>query len=117
MTVVSEALLESRMIQVEQARAWSPRTIAKLEGLIRSGDEAELYRTNALAFGADRAIEAMEAVDLFLHASRAGLFKMSWDVLCPQSGMVLETFAALQTLRSHYVCGLCDIEGDSALDD
>ncbi len=117
MTRVSEALLEQRMTQVEQARQWSPRTIAKLEGLIRGADEGVLYRASPMIFAADRGVDGAEAIDLFLHAARAGLFTMHWDVLCPQSGMVLETFAALRTLRSHYVCGLCDIEGETQLDD
>lgn len=42
---------------------------------------------------------------------------MSWDVLCPQSGMVLDSFGALRTLKTHYVCGLCDVSGDTDLDD
>lgn len=117
MSIVSEALLERRMIQVEAVRSWSPRSIAKLESLIRGGDDASLYRVSPLAFGAERGLEATEAVDLFLHATRAGLFQMHWDVLCPQSGMVLESFPALKTLKSHYVCGLCDIEGETQLDD
>ena len=58
-----------------------------------------------------------EAIDLFLHAARSGLFDMSWDVLCPQSGMVLDSFGALRTLKTHYVCGLCDVSGDTDLDD
>jgi hypothetical protein len=58
-----------------------------------------------------------EAVGLFLHATRCGLFEMSWDVLCPQSGMVLESFGALRTLKTHYECGLCDVTGDTDLDD
>lgn len=42
---------------------------------------------------------------------------MSWDVVCPQSGMVLDSFGALRTLKTHYVCGLCDVSGDTDLDD
>ena len=42
---------------------------------------------------------------------------MHWDVLCPQSGMVLESFGTLRTLKTHYVCGLCDVSGETDLDD
>jgi class 3 adenylate cyclase len=114
--MISEALLERCLTQIEQARTWSPRTMAKLEALVR-GDEANLYRVSPLAFGAERGVDGTEAVDLFLYAARAGLFRLQWDVLCPQSGMVVESFAALRTLRSHYVCGLCDLEGETNLDD
>jgi len=117
MTHVQERLLESRMTEVEQARSWSPRVISKFETLIRSGDDLSLYRVNPLAFARDRAISEAESIDLFLHATRSGLFDMSWDVVCPQSGMVLDSFGALRTLKAHYVCGLCDVTGDTDLDD
>ncbi|TIU90538.1 MAG: adenylate/guanylate cyclase domain-containing protein [Mesorhizobium sp.] len=117
MTVVDDRLLESKMTKVEQARAWSPRVISKFETLIRSADDQSVYRVNPLAFARDRAIAEPEAIDLFLHAARCGLFDMSWDVLCPQSGMVLDSFGALRTLKTHYVCGLCDVSGDTDLDD
>jgi class 3 adenylate cyclase len=114
---VQERLLESKMTEVEQARAWSPRVISKFEALIRSADDLSLYRVNPLAFARDRAISEAESIDLFLYATRSGLFDMSWDVVCPQSGMVLDSFGALRTLKTHYVCGLCDVTGDTDLDD
>ena len=117
MTNVQEPLLESKMTEIEQARSWSPRVISKFETLIRSGDDLALYRINPLAFARDRAITEAESIDLFLHATRSGLFEMSWDVVCPQSGMVLDSFGALRTLKTHYVCGLCDVTGDTDLDD
>ena len=42
---------------------------------------------------------------------------MHWDILCPHSGLVLESFGKLHSLRSHFVCGLCDIDGDTELDE
>jgi class 3 adenylate cyclase len=112
-----ERLLESRMTEIEQSRSWSPRVISKFEALIRSGGDLSLYRVNPLAFARDRAIAEAESIDLFLHATRSGLFEMHWDVLCPQSGMVLDSFGALRTLKTHYVCGLCDVSGETDLDD
>jgi class 3 adenylate cyclase len=117
MTVIDERLLENKMTQIEQARTWSPRVISKFETLIRSGDEASLYRANPLAFARDRSVAEPESIDLFLHAARAGLVDMHWDILCPHSGLVLESFGRLRALRSHFVCGLCDIEGQTELDD
>ena len=100
MTLVHDALLDSSMTEIEQPRSWTPRVISKLEGLIRDGSDRSLYRVNPLAFARDRSIEEAEAIDLFLHAARSGLFEMHWDVLCPQSGMVLESFGTLRTLRT-----------------
>src|SRR5689334_18723466 len=117
MTSIDERLLENKMTQIEQARAWSPRVISKFETLIRSGDELSVYRANPLAFARDRAVAEPESIDLFLHAARAGLVDMHWDILCPHSGLVLESFGKLRALRSHFVCGLCDIDGQTELDD
>lgn len=117
MTSIDERLLESKMTQVEQARAWSPRVISKFETLIRSGDEVSIFRANPLAFAHDRGVAEPEAIDLFLHAARAGLLDLHWDILCPHSGLVLESFGKLRALRSHFVCGLCDIDGETDLDD
>jgi class 3 adenylate cyclase len=117
MTNIKESLLESKMTEIEQARIWSPRVISRFETLVRSGDDLSLYRINPLAFARDRAISEAESIDLFLHATRSGLFEMSWDVVCPQSGMVLDSFGALRTLKTHYVCGLCDVSGETDLDD
>ncbi|MBX4941878.1 adenylate/guanylate cyclase domain-containing protein [Rhizobium binae] len=117
MSDVQERLLDIKMTEMELARSWSPRVISKFESLIRSGDDFSLYRINPLAFARDHAISEAESIDLFLHATRSGLFEMSWDVVCPQSGMVLDSFGALRTLKTHYVCGLCDVSGETDLDD
>ncbi|MBB4477866.1 adenylate/guanylate cyclase domain-containing protein [Rhizobium etli] len=117
MSDVQERLLDSKMNEMELARSWSPRVISKFESLIRSGDDFSLYRINPLAFAREQAISEAESIDLFLHATRSGLFEMSWDVVCPQSGMVLDSFGALRTLKTHYVCGLCDVSGETDLDD
>ena len=117
MTFIDERLLETKMTQLEQARAWSPRVISKFETLIRSGDEVSLCRANPLAFARDRAVAEPESIDLFLHAARSGLLDMHWDILCPHSGLVLESFGKLRSLKSHFVCGLCDIDGETELDD
>jgi hypothetical protein len=113
MTTIQERLLESKMTDIEQTQSWSPRVISKFEALIRNGDDFSLHRINPLAFARDRGIAEAESIDLFLHTTRNGLFDMSWDVVCPQSGMVLESFGALRTLNTHYACG----SGETDLDD
>jgi len=117
MSAMDEQLLESKMTAIEQARPWSPRVVSKLEALVRGGDDSALFRVNPLAFARDRAIADAESIDLFLHAASVGLFDMGWSVVCPQSGMVLDSFGALRTLKTHYVCGLCDVSGETDLDD
>ena len=47
-------------------------------------------------------------VAAFLHAARLGMFDISWNVLCPGCGGVLDTNATLKTVqKDEYVCALC----------
>ena len=101
MTSIQERIPETKMTEIEQARSRSPRVISKFETLIRSGDDLALYRINPMAFARDRAVSEAESIDLFLHATRSGLFEMSWEVACPQSGMVLDS----QSLAGRLVRG------------
>jgi class 3 adenylate cyclase len=114
---LDEKLLDRALADVERARPWTPRSVAKLEALLRGGGEGDLFRVNPFAFARHRGIADGEAIDLFLHATRAGLFQMHWDLLCPQSGMVLDSFSTLGSVKTHFECGLCVVEGDTHLDD
>ena len=47
-------------------------------------------------------------VAAFLHAARIGMFDISWNVLCPGCGGVLDTNATLKTVqKDEYLCALC----------
>jgi len=44
----------------------------------------------------------------FLHASRLGLFDLTWNVLCPGCSGVLDAHTTLKSLRhDDYNCALC----------
>ena len=77
MSEIQQRLLDSKMTEMEQARAWSPRVISKFESLIRSSDDLDLYRVNPLAFARGYGVAEPESIDLFLHATRCGLFGAS----------------------------------------
>ena len=44
-----------------------------------------------------RALDEEQTIAAFLHAARLGLFELTWNVLCPGCGGVLETGATLKT--------------------
>lgn len=117
MGTIDEALLDEKLAELERVRTWSPRVISKLEQLLHSPDEWALVRANPFAFAAERGVSANEAVDLFLHAARLGVFTMDWHLLCPQCGAAVESFASLRVLHKHLFCGLCMVRTDANLDD
>jgi class 3 adenylate cyclase len=81
---------------------------AAIEGLIRDAQDRDLCRVNVLAFAAKRGLNEERVIAAFLHAARLGLFELSWNVLCPGCGGVLDASATLKTVnRDEYDCGLC----------
>src|SRR5579859_6104860 len=113
----NERLLEEKLIALERAKAWSPRVISKLEALIRSSDDFPLFRINPVRFAADKGVAEAEAIDLFLHGAKLGLFQMNWQLLCPGCSTVVNSFGTLKTLDSHISCSLCRIDVNASLDD
>ena len=47
-TLVDERMLDERLARLEAARPWSPRVVSRLEALIRTDDDAALFRVNPL---------------------------------------------------------------------
>jgi class 3 adenylate cyclase len=116
-TSLNEKILEEKLELLEKARAWGARSVAKLEALVRSGSDEALYRVNPVAFAAEKGVPEEEAVDLFVHAAKAGLFEMNWHLLCPACGQVVESFRALKQLHVDYFCVLCNASLEASLDD
>jgi class 3 adenylate cyclase len=79
-----------------------------IEELVRDAPDRALSRVNVLDFAAKRGIDEERAIAAFLHAARLGLFELSWNVLCPGCGGVLDTSATLKSVnKEEYLCALC----------
>ena len=114
---LNEKLLDEKLIYLESARAWSPRVISRLETLIRTADDYDLFRINPIRYAADRSMSEQEAIDLFLYATKGGLFEMDWHLICPSCGTVVESFSQLAHVHSHLACDMCGVQVQLSLDD
>jgi class 3 adenylate cyclase len=91
---------------------------AAVEQLVREGTDRSLCRINALDFAATRSLNEERVIATFLHASRLGLFELSWNVLCPGCGGVLDANATLKSVdRREYNCALCAAGYEPTLDE
>jgi len=72
---LNEPLLDEKLAQLEEARNWSSRVISKLETAIRTADDYALFRVNPLQYAKEKGMAEAEAIDLFLHAAKAGRFQ------------------------------------------
>ena len=95
-----------------------PDFVDALDRLVRNAPDRMLNRINALAFAADEGLDEGQTIAGFLHASRLGLFELSWNVLCPGCGGVLDANTSLKTVRSdEYTCALCAAGYEPSLDE
>jgi predicted RNA-binding Zn-ribbon protein involved in translation (DUF1610 family) len=71
-----------------------------------------------LDFASKAGLDEERAIAAFLHATQLGLFELSWNVLCPACGGVINTHATLRTVRrEEYVCELCSAGFKLSLDE
>src|SRR3979411_1586340 len=107
-----------------QAQLWVrkqpayPSVVDAIRRLIENGEDHELNRINVLDFSARAGIDEERAISGFLHASRLGLFDLTWNVLCPGCGGVLDAHSTLKSLRhDDYHCGLCACGYEASVDE
>jgi class 3 adenylate cyclase len=95
-----------------------PEIVDALERLVNEAPDRQLSHINALAFAAREGLDEEQAVAAFLHASRLGLFELSWNVLCPGCGGVLDANTSLKTVQAdEYTCALCAAGYEATLDE
>jgi class 3 adenylate cyclase len=89
-----------------------------IQRLVEQGSDRDLCRINVLAFARQAGIDEQAALAAFLHAARIGLFELSWNVLCPGCGGVLDASATLKTIdQTEYECALCAAGYEPTLDE
>jgi class 3 adenylate cyclase len=95
-----------------------PEPVRAIETLIKEGPDRDLCRINALAFAAQHKLNEEDVIAAFLHAAGLGIFDMSWNILCPACGGVLDSGATLKTVKqSGYRCVLCAEDCEPTLDE
>ena len=95
-----------------------PEAVAAIERLITGAPDRALCRINALAFAAEHKLDEEEVIAAFLHAAQLGIFDLSWNILCPGCGGVLNSGTTLKTVnQADYSCALCAAAYEPTLDE
>src|SRR5260221_10578705 len=91
---------------------------AALASHVEQAEDRDLCRINAFDFAARYGLREDRASAALLHASRLGLFDLSWNLLCPGCGGVLDANATLKTVKkAEYSCALCAAGYEPTLDE
>jgi class 3 adenylate cyclase len=92
--------------------------VAAIETLVRNAPDRALNRINVLDFAATHGLNQERAIAAFLHAARLGLFDLSWNVLCPSCGGVLDAKSTLNSVdQDRYNCAFCAAGYEAMLDE
>ena len=111
-------MTEAQTLCAALRQSADPDVVSAIEALVREAPDNRLNRINALAFAAKTGLNEERVIAAFLHAARLGLFEMSWNVLCPGCGGVLDTGASLKTVnQAEYGCALCAAGYEPTLDE
>ncbi len=95
-----------------------PAVADAIQRLVETGEDHELNRINVLDFSARTGLDEERVISGFLHASRLGLFDLTWNVLCPGCGGVLDAHSTLKSLRhDDYNCALCAAGYEASVDE
>jgi class 3 adenylate cyclase len=90
----------------------------ELERMVREAEDRALNRINVLDLAARTGIDEQRMIGAFLHATRLGIFDLSWNVLCPGCGGVLGAGTTLKSVeQEEYDCALCAAGYEPTLDE
>src|ERR1700722_588372 len=84
-----------------------PACASAIEEAVRDALDRDLCRVNPLSFAAKRGVDEERTIAAFLDASRLGIFELSWNVLCPGCGGVLEVGTTLKTTTARNTIAGC----------
>ena len=77
---------------------------------IRVGDEQDLDRIQVRERARAWALDEDQLLRVCLHATRAGLLRLSWDSVCPHCRGVAAASEKLEALAAKSNCSVCQIE-------
>jgi hypothetical protein len=98
-------------------RSWAPNVLSDLERFIRTADDYDLFRVNPIQYGRRVGLSEADAIKLFVHTAKVGLFDMDWLLICAYCPQVAGSFRELDQLHPRFQCAFCNAINDVSLDD
>ncbi len=114
---IDENTLQQCLAELASAGHWSSDALAGLAAFVRTADDYDLFRVNPIHYAKKAGLPETGTIDLFVHAAKAGLFEMDWNLLCAYCPQVANSFRELEKVHPHFQCEFCNAINDVALDD
>jgi class 3 adenylate cyclase len=84
--------------------------VERLSAYVLSADDLAVSKMRPYAIADDWSTGRRETLDLFLHATRAGMLDFSWEVLCPHCRGSRQSASDLTGVSSDAHCESCGID-------
>jgi class 3 adenylate cyclase len=112
------AMSEAKSLFAALRQSADAQVVTAIEALVRDAPDRALSRVNVLAFAGQHGLDEERAIAGFLHAARLGIFELSWNILCPGCGGVLQAGTSLKSVKPReYSCALCAAGFEPTLDE
>lgn len=107
--------LTSRFELLRETSKLPAALLEPFASFLETAPEERLFRMSPVRYASAHGLSEPQAIDLFLHATHAGLLDFCWGILCPACKGFLTTESAVKSLAQLKHCSLCHL--DIALDD
>jgi class 3 adenylate cyclase len=97
-------------------RTGEPELVARLVEAVEKGDDFTLARLRPYALADAWGVGRRRVLETCLHATRAGLFDLRWDLLCPLCRGAKESGSTLAEMKQRAHCETCNIGFDANFD-
>ena len=91
-------------------RTDEPELVARLVETVERGDDFTVARLRPYALADAWGVPRRKVLQLCLQATRAGLFDLRWDLLCPLCRGVKESGSTLEEMKQRAHCEVCNID-------
>jgi adenylate cyclase len=93
-----------------------PDLVGQLRERILEGSDDQLVGVRAFALADAWSADRTEVLRLLLHATRAGLFELRWEVMCPNCRVPKVEAPALAGVPQRFHCDTCGVAYDADFD-
>jgi hypothetical protein len=115
--IQNEDLLKEKLESLGVIRNFTPGVIQNFESFLKNGSDKDTFRINPHSLSENNPSLLNENIDLLLLATKTGIVKMNWELICPTCGQIVKSFDSLSNLEVIYTCALCSLEIRANLDD
>ena len=110
--------LDATLTQLSEQAGYGASDAARFAQALTQLPASRAARINARAFAEAANLPPQTALTLFVLGTKAGLFDLEWDMVCPMCGAIMQAVQQLdQVQEDSTMCAYCQLPVESLLDD